>query len=197
MGAALGGWLRLLAVAAAYGIAFGAARRAFAFSIASPWFVCVAMVCFLGLAAVTRPVVRIRMPRPLRRIRDWETGRGVYRALAVPRFGGLLRGTPLRLLNRDVYLKAGARETSRLSAELEAAEASHFWAAVLVAPYMVHLALLGAWTALLWVSLAQVTMNVYPIMHLRLTRGRLDRLAARNPASRRTLGEAPPSPHNR
>ncbi len=185
---ALVGWLRFLAVAAGYAIAFVAARRAFSFSIESAWFVCLAMVCFLGLAAMTRPIVSIRMPRLLGRIRAWEADRGFYRALGVPWFGRLLRRTPLRLLNTNVYLEAGAREPSRLSAELEAAEASHFWAAALVVPYMVHVALAGKSGALLWVSLAQLLVNVYPILHLRLTRGRLDRLAARKSAH---LGDRP------
>jgi hypothetical protein len=43
--------LWLLAVAAAYAAAFVAIRRAVPFSLDSPWFVFVAMVCVLGLAA--------------------------------------------------------------------------------------------------------------------------------------------------
>jgi len=44
---------------------------------------------------------------------------------------------------------------------------------------MVHAWRLGAWRALFWVSLAQVLVNAYPVMHLRLARHRLDRLASR------------------
>jgi len=174
-----GDWVRFLAVAAAYSVAFLLFRWAAPLSLESPWFVCTAMVCFLGLAAVARPVVSIRMPRSLRRIRAWEVEGGFYRFLRVPAFGMLLRRTPLRLLNRDVYLGGGARDTVMLSVQLEAAEASHFWAALLVVPYMVHVWLQGAWSAVFWVSLAQVLVNAYPVMHLRLTRWRLDRLAAR------------------
>jgi hypothetical protein len=175
----LAGWLRFVAVAAGYAIAFVAARRAFTFSLESAWFVCLAMVCFLGLASTTRPIIRIRMPRPLRTIRAWEERR-LSRPLRVPGFGGLLRGTPLRLLNRDVYLKGCAADPRRLAAELEAAEASHFWAAVLVVPWMVHAAIVGTWRGLFWVSLAQVLINVYPILHLRLVRGRLERARSRS-----------------
>ena len=175
----LGDWVRFLAVSAAYGVAFFLFRRASPLSVESPWFVCTAMICFLGLAAVARPVVRIRMPRSLRRIRAWEVEGGFYRTLRVPAFGILLRRTPLRLLNRDVYLGAGDRDRVKLGAQLEAAEASHFWAALLVVPYLVHAWLLGAWSALLWVSLTQVPANAYPVMHLRLTRYRLDRLISK------------------
>lgn len=172
-------WLRFLAVAIAYGITFFVVRRAFPFSVESAWFVCLAMVCFLGLVSMARPIIRIRMPPALRRIRAWETGRGFYRAIGVPSFGRLLRRPPLRLLNTYVYLAPGARETPGLDAALEAGEASHFWAAVLVLPYMVHAAFDGAWGALWWVSLTQLLVNAYPIMHLRLARGRLERLTAR------------------
>ena len=43
------------------------------------------------------------------------------------------------------------------------------------------------WSALLGVSLAQVLINVYPVLHLRLSRHRLDRLASRMEPRRRTL----------
>jgi len=178
------GWIRLTAVAAAYAIAFLAIRRVIAFEVASPWFVVVAMICFLGLAFVAQPLVMIRMPRPLRTIRAWEIDGGVYRALGVPAYGWLLRRTPLRLFNRDVYLRDGLRDTQRAGAELEAAEASHFWAAALVVPYMVHVALAERWIALLGVSLAQALINAYPVMHLRLSRHRLDRLLSRRSRQR-------------
>lgn len=176
-----GSWMPFLAVAAGYGLAFVAFQRLMPFSVMSPWFVWVAMVCFLGLAAVARPVVRIRMPRSLGRIRAWEVEGGFYRILGVPAFGRLLRRTPLRLLNRDVYLGIRGRETAELMAQLKAAEASHFWDAVLVLPYMIHVGRQGKWSTVFWFSVAQVLVNAYPIMHLRLTRYRLNRLASKKP----------------
>ena len=172
-------WARLIAVAAGYAAAFVASQRFMPFSVASPWFVSVAMVCVLGLAFMAQPIVMIRMPRPLRVIRAWEAGGRVYRALGVSAYGALLRRTPLRLFNRDVYLRSGLRDTARVFEELEAAEASHFWAAVLVAPYMAYLVLYGMWAPLFWITLAQVLINLYPIMHLRLTRHRLGALVSR------------------
>jgi hypothetical protein len=177
-------WIPLVAVATAYAVAFMAIRRFMPFSLASPWFVVVAMVCFLGLAFVAQPIVMVRMPRPLRTIRPWEVEGRVYRALAVPAYGRLLRRTALRLFNRDVYLHNGLRDTRRVGAELEAAEASHFWAALLVVPYMVHAGLSGMWGGLLGLSLAQVLINAYPVMHLRLSRYRLDRLVSRRSRQR-------------
>jgi Glycosyl-4,4'-diaponeurosporenoate acyltransferase len=171
--------IRLVAVAASYGAAFVAAQRVMPFPLDSPWFVLVAMVCFLGLAAMARRVVRLTMPGPLRRIRAWEVEGGVYRALAVPAFGTLLRRSPLRFLNTDVYLKGGARRLDTVMAELEAAETSHFWAAILVVPYMVRAALLEKWSVCLWFLLVQGLANVYPVMHLRLARHRLEHMTSR------------------
>jgi hypothetical protein len=148
-------------------------------SLLSPWFVVVAMICFLGLAFVAQPIVMIRMPWSLRTIRAREVHGGFYRAVGVRAFGRLLRRTPLRLFNMDVYLRNGVADTARVGAELEAAEASHLLAALLVLPYMVYLGLRHAWAPLAWITLAQALINVYPIMHLRLTRHRLDRLAAK------------------
>ena len=171
-------WARFLAVAAAYVVAFVLVRRAVSFSLESPWFVVTAMVCVLGLAFLARPLVPFRMPRGARRVRGWEA-RVLYRRLGVPAFGSLLRNTPLRFLNTDVYLAAGARSPRELAVRLEEAEASHFWAALLVAPYMIRLLLQGACAALFWIAVAQVLLNLYPIMHLRLTRYRLERVASR------------------
>jgi len=178
-------WIRLLAVAAGYAVAFVALQRVMPFSVASPWFVIVAMICFLGLAFVAQPLMMIRMPGPLRAVRAWEVERGLYRAIGVPVFGRVLRSTPLRLFNVDVYLRNGLGDRARVGAELEAAEASHFWAAAFVVPYMVYLSLRGMWVPLFWVSLAQVLINAYPVMHLRLTRHRLERIVSRM-ESRRT-----------
>jgi len=172
-------WLGLLGVAAAYAVAFALARRALDFSLTSPWFVLVAMICFLWLASVALPVIPLRMPAPLGAIRQWETQRGAYHALGVPAFGRLLRRTPLRLLNLDVYLGGGVSDAARLRAQLEAAEVSHALDAVLVLPYMAYAAAQGEWATLAWFSLARIAANAYPVMHLRLTRHRLDRLASR------------------
>ncbi len=177
-----GRWRRLGGVAAGYGVAFLLVRRVDPGIVTSPWFVVAAMICFLGLMSVAKDLVRIRMPRAIRGVRDWEARGRVYRVLGVAAFGALLRRTPLRLLNTDVYLAPRTRHTGALGAQLEAAEASHFWAAVLVVPYMVRLGLAGTWGALFWVTVAQALANLYPIMHLRMARHRLDRMTARRTA---------------
>ncbi len=168
-------WLRLAAVAGGYAAAFVLIRRAVPFDLDSPWFVIVAMICSLGLAAVARPVVPIRVPPAWRRVRRWETHGRAYRWLGVRAFGRLLRRTPLRWLNLDVYAGQGPLDPGRLQYQLEAAEASHTHAGLLVVPYMALLAARGEWGTLCVVSAVQVLGNVYPVMHLRLSRYRLER----------------------
>lgn len=169
------GWARFLAVGLGYAAAFVLVRRTWAFSLDSPWFVITAMICVLGLASMTRPLVRLRMPAALRRVRAWEVRGRAARWLGVRRFGRLLRHTPLRLLNTHVYLRAGERDLSRVLQELEAAEASHAVSALLVVPYMVRAAGMGWWGRLWWVALAQLVINLLPIMHLRVARDGVSR----------------------
>lgn len=168
-------WARFLAVGLAYAAAFVLVRRTWAFSLDSPWFVITAMICVLGLTSMMRPLVRLRMPAALRRVRAWEVHGRVARGLGVRRFGRLLRHTPLRLLNTHVYLRTGERDLSRVLQELEAAEASHAVSALLVVPYMVRAAGMGWWGRLLWVAVGQLAINLLPILHLRLARDGVER----------------------
>jgi hypothetical protein len=115
------------------------------------------------------------MPVTLRQVRQWETDGPIPRWLGVRRFGRLLRQTPLRLLNTHVYVRAGERDLSRVSQELEAAEASHALSALLVVPYLARAAGMGWWRSLLWVATAQLVINLLPIMHLRLARAGVSR----------------------
>jgi hypothetical protein len=78
--------------------------------MASPWFALIASFCVLGVFDVTRPFATIRVPRAIRSLRPWETRKEAYQAIGVPAFGVVLRRTPLRLLNRRVYLRAASHD---------------------------------------------------------------------------------------
>jgi hypothetical protein len=127
-----------------------------------------AMICVLGLTSMTRPVVRLRVVSPWRIVRKWET-RGPM-ATIVRWFGRLLKRTPLRLLNTHVYRTPGERGGERLLVELESAEASHLLSALLTLPYLWRAAVMGWWASVLSVAIANVVINVLPILHLRLAR---------------------------
>lgn len=173
----VGAWTRLVALAAAYGVSIFLYRRAVPDGLTSPWFVLVAMICFLGLAFFAAPIVPLRVPGAWRTVRGWEEEGRLYRALGVLAFGRLLRRTPLRLLNTQVYLRERGHDQAALTAQLEAAEASHLWAGLLVVPYMVYACIQEAWATVLWFAAAQLIGNAYPMAHLRLARARVDRIA--------------------
>jgi hypothetical protein len=113
--------------------------------------------------------------------------RAVYKALRVPAFGALLRRTPLRHLNAFVYLKQNP-SPSIVRAQLESAEAAHLLAAVLLVPYIGYACVVGWWEAVAWLLLVQIGFNLYPILHLRWVRVRINRLQDRDPRFRTGVG---------
>ena len=178
-------WLRALALAAVL-LTFGAsfALLSEVIGIHSPWLILLLMFYFLAVAKVAEPLFVLRMPGWLRPLRPWERDGGAYRRLGVLGFGRLLRHSPLRYLNAAVYLDRGRRDPAAVRVKAEASEASHFWAAVLFAPYVAYAALEGMWSVAAGFLLAQWVVNVYPILHLRYVRGRLDRVIRRIDAAR-------------
>ena len=66
--------------------------------------------------------------------------------------------------------------------EAESAEAAHLWAIVLTIPYLAYAGISHQWTALLLFAAAHLGVNVYPVLHLRLVRGRLQQVLARKRA---------------
>lgn len=146
---------------------------------ASPLFALTASLCVLGLLDLVRPLVRIRLPRSLRPVQAWEIRSALYRVMGVPMYGALLRNTPLRLLNRRVYLKGARMDLSNARIQMEDAEAAHFWGGLATVPYLAF-----AWSrdwrdSFAAVIIFNVVANLYPILHLRSVRARLERAAHR------------------
>jgi hypothetical protein len=161
----------------------------------SPWLLLLSMFYFLGLVKVAQPFVLLRMPSRLRGVRAWEADSAAYRRLRVPQFGRLLRDTPLRYFNPAVYLAPRAADLGSLDRLAEAAEAAHFWAALLFTPCIVFVVLTGQWPAAVVFMLVQVVFNIYPILNLRMVRARLDRLAQRRQAQPERHTRAAPRGH--
>lgn len=170
-----------MAVVLAFAVSFALLRRVIG---DSPWLALLLMFYFLAVAKVAEPLIVLRMPKSLQRLRRWELEGEALRRLRVPSFGRLLRQTPLRYFNARVYLDRGRQDSLRVRAQAESAEASHFWAAVLFTPCIALAAATGAWGVAAWFTLAQLLVNVYPILHLRHVRGRLDRLIRRTGSGR-------------
>ena len=168
---------RLLATIVVFGASALMLQRAV--GIASPWMVLMLMFCVLGLGKAAEPLYMLKMPGRLRELRAWELRGDVYRSAAVPEFGALLRRTPLRLLNSTLYLSRARHDLATICRQVESAEAIHFWAAIALTPYLVLCVAYGQWALLGCFLVIQILMNVYPIMHLRLVRGRLGRAKRR------------------
>ena len=166
----------LLVVAGVFVISLGLFRGAVGFM--SLWFGVMVMLTCLGLVAVARPLFLLKLPCFLRKEREWEMKGRLYRALRVPAFGSLLRRTPLRYLNPMVYLTRFP-DPSLVQAQIESAEASHVLAAAIVVPYMVHAYVQNWWGGLALLMVIQIVLNVYPILHLRWVRIRINRLQGR------------------
>ena len=164
-------WLVLLAVAAAFGASF--ALLGSVIGMNSPWLMLLLMFDFLGLAKVAEPLFRLKLPAILRPVRRWERAGNAYRRLGVLGFGKLLRRSPLRYLNSAVYLVRGHEDLSEICLRVESGEANHFWAAALFTPCVMLTVLNHRWGVAIWLFLAQVLVNVYPILHLRHVRWRL------------------------
>lgn len=147
----------------------------------TPWLGLLGMFYLLGLSKVAEPLFLLRMPKALRAIRPFETDGAIYRRVLVPRYGKLLRDTPLRYLNLAVYLTRKQPNLTRLYRLTEAAEAAHFWAALLFTPYIGYVWWAGHRREAALFLLIQVLFNVYPILHLRVVRGRLNRILQRRP----------------
>jgi len=173
-------WVHALILAAVV-VAFGVSFRLLSdvIGIDSPWLALLLMFYFLAISRVAEPLLRMRMPEALRALRPWERRRDVHRRLGVVRFGTLLRRSPLSFLNPAVYLDRGDKDPARVRIQIESSEASHFWAAVLFALYIGFAGLKGMWSVVVWFVLAQLVVNVYPILHLRYVRARLDRARRR------------------
>jgi hypothetical protein len=173
-------WFALAIAVGAFALSLDLLRREV--GLASPWFGLLLMLCVLGTFGLARPVFLPRMPPPFRSIRSWERGPAAYRGLRVHAFGELLKRPPLRYLNPDVHLRRHRGDVAAVHAQLEAAEAAHFWAAWVLVPYVVDAALERHWLALSALLAVEIAMNAYPILHLRLTRARVGEVLRRRGA---------------
>ena len=187
--------LRIVVVLALAVAGFGAvlASAAMALGFRSPVFGCCVVGATLGLIVVTLPVVRWRLPASLLRvgIRGLDA---TYRALGVTAFGALLRRPPLRWFNSTVYVRDGAEPLAAARDNMLAAEAAHFWALVLTLPFLAWLAWRGAWVAVASMLATHAVLNVYPALHLRLMRARIQPLIERRACARHASKQHHPHP---
>jgi hypothetical protein len=147
----------------------------------SPWLALLLMFYFMALAKLAEPFFVLSLPAALLQVRPCEQYGRLYRRLAVPQFGRLLRNTPLRFFNAQLY-SSGTDDLPGLHRRLLSVEATHFWAAVLFTPYIAFLLVRRQPGLAAFFLLIQLLVNVYPILHLRSVRSRLATLLQRQQA---------------
>jgi hypothetical protein len=150
----------------------------------SPWLGLLLMFYFMGLAKFGEPFFVLPLPGFIRDVRAWEATGTIYQRMGVQRFGQLLRLPPLRFLNSEVHLSGGQRDLRSLYKYAASSEANHFWAGLLFTPYIAFVWAQGHRGVATLFLLIQVLFNVYPILHLRLLRGRLDAMFAKQAAKK-------------
>ena len=158
-------------VAVGFAVSLNLLRRVVGFT--SPWFALTVMLAFLGLVRFASPFYLLKLPRTLRKLHPWEVSSKRHPIWGVGIFGQLLRRTPLRHLNPVVYLSQHPGDFDAVQRRVESAEAAHLWAAVLITPYICYACIQKWWSMMAWFVVLQVVGNLYPILHLRLIRGRL------------------------
>jgi hypothetical protein len=148
-----------------------------AIGFTSPWLILLLMFYAMAIAKLAEPLVMLRLPMALRDIRQWEKSGNIHRWLAIHRFGMILRNSPLRRFNPDVYVES--MDLRCLHRRIASGEAIHFWAAVLFTPYIAFVYLTGQARVASIFLLVQLLVNIYPILHLRVVRQRLEILLTR------------------
>ena len=149
--------------------------------VRSPWLGLFGMFYFMGIAKSAEPQFLFRMPATLRAVHPDAARSSARDRWGVRRFGALLRNTPLRYLNPSLYLSDRERDVAQLLRRIEAAEAIHFWAAVLFTPYILYILARGLFAQALLFVLIQLVFNLYPILHLRQVRARFAKACYRSP----------------
>ena len=144
----------------------------------------------MGLLRFVHQVHGFRTPGYFQRLREWEHSAARQRKLGVLAWAWTLRHSPLRLLNSLVYLKRRPESPDFVLLQVQAAEACHFWAFFAALPYLAHALLHEWWAAVVVICVVEIVGNVYPYLHLRYTRCRLNGFIIRSTERAKTPNKA-------
>lgn len=150
--------------------AFGASSAVFAVTVT---------LLVAAWTGMFHTVVPLRLPASSLKIERREFALLRWRWTGVPLFGLALRSTPLRHLGGTVYLNQCAKDSARVLRGIQEAEAIHVWSMLFCSPWLVFWCVQGLWFSVASSLAVHALLNAYPILHLRLTRGRIEKYAAR------------------
>jgi hypothetical protein len=137
--------------------------------------------CALGVVVANMSTVCWSIPKALAPVRSWETSGRVYELLGVYIYGAFLRRPPLRYFNTSVYVKSRRADLPNVYVSIMRAEAAHFWAFTITSPIMVYELMNQWWDGLGWFLLFHAFFNIYPGLHLRHIRARIETVIRRKP----------------
>lgn len=114
-------------------------------------------------------------------IKDFERTGRIYERLGIRLFKWMVYRGPFRIFSPTMRLSKfseglTASNLRRLENETRNGEAVHWLVFVLVLPFVGYAALRGWLGAVVWLMAFNVVLNVYPVMHHRYNRNRLQRL---------------------
>ena len=147
--------------------------------INSPLTAFCAVCAALGIVVVNSSTICWSLPKPLKAIRVWEASGSAYVLFGVSICGALLRRPPFRYLNASVYVGAHSANLANAHANILKAETAHFWALTFTGPLICYEMFGQCWHGLGWLILFNALFNVYPGLHLRQVRARLEPLMVR------------------
>jgi hypothetical protein len=133
----------------------------------------------LGIVSVNLFTVRWSVPKALLPVRTWEASGRAYALLGVSIYGALLRRPPLRYFNTSVYVGERRANLPSTYANFLRAEGAHFWAFTFTTPLVFYELIHQWWDGFGWLLLFNAIFNVYPVLHLRQVRARLEFLMQR------------------
>lgn len=125
--------------------------------------------------AVIQTVRPLRLPSAMKEVGPRESEVLRQRWTGIRLFGTVLRRTPLRYLGGAVYLRQCANGPSGVLQGIQAAEEVHVWALLLCLPALIYWGIQAWWASVAASLLVHTVLNVYPVLHLRLTRARIQR----------------------
>lgn len=143
--------------------------RSAVFALVANWLI-------VAWAAVASPPLRWSLPERYFQLRRWECDGQVYRWCGVRVFGALVRRPPVRWLSPELYLQGRRSQLLRVWQGSRRAEAVHVWLFGFSLLLTLFAMGCGWWDAALWLLAFNVLLNLYPVLHQRYIRGRLDRV---------------------
>jgi hypothetical protein len=115
----------------------------------------------------------LHLPAGYYPLRHFEQGTSLYERLGIRWFQTLMRTPVFGILNLDIPRRFRKRDFVGLEREMRFAETSHVFAFLLVLGVLVFALAQGWWDAVVYLTVWNLLVNVYPVMLQRYNRGRL------------------------